>query len=172
MLRTLIYIHNYITSDFPITYRNASVLCQSECACLHKTVNMVVFLVTSNENTYQKGGAIVQMYRVVSITKRGNTATKTTYCLFVTFIESYGLSVNCYIRQTADNGLSYVCGGHLESLNLSYQFQRDVLHSCIDCVRSMFVRLLIIRDREYNPFVDYVSRYRYLHIKKKICRKI
>ena len=29
-------------SDFPITYRNASVIFQSECACLHKTVNMVV----------------------------------------------------------------------------------------------------------------------------------
>ena len=37
--------------DFLITYRNASVLCQSECACLHKTVNMVVFFVKSNENT-------------------------------------------------------------------------------------------------------------------------
>jgi len=29
--------------DFPITYRNASVLCQSDCACLHQTVNIVVF---------------------------------------------------------------------------------------------------------------------------------
>ena len=27
----------------------------SECACLHKTVNMAVFFVKSNENTYQKG---------------------------------------------------------------------------------------------------------------------
>jgi len=41
--------------DFPITFRNASVLCQSECICLHKTVNMAVFLVKSNENTYPKG---------------------------------------------------------------------------------------------------------------------
>ena len=40
---------------FPITHRNASVFCQSECACLHKTVNMVVFFVKSNENTYPKG---------------------------------------------------------------------------------------------------------------------
>ena len=113
MLRTLIYFHVYIISGFPITYRQASVICQSECACLIKTVNMVVFLETSNENTYQKGGALVQMYIVVSITKRVNTATKTTYCLFVTFSESYGLLVNCFISQTADNGLSYVCGGHL-----------------------------------------------------------
>jgi len=30
--------------DFSITDRNASVLCQSEFACLHETVNMVVFL--------------------------------------------------------------------------------------------------------------------------------
>ena len=44
-----------IILDFPITYRNASVFCQSECACLHKTVNMVVFFVKSNENTYPKG---------------------------------------------------------------------------------------------------------------------
>ena len=58
--------------DFPITYRNASVLCQSECTCLHKTVNMVVFFVISNKNAYPKGIALMQMYRVVPITKRGN----------------------------------------------------------------------------------------------------
>jgi len=28
---TIIYFHVYITLDFPITYRNASVICQSEC---------------------------------------------------------------------------------------------------------------------------------------------
>ena len=43
MSRTIIYFHAYILLDFPITYRNASVLYQSECVCLHKTVNMVVF---------------------------------------------------------------------------------------------------------------------------------
>ena len=63
----------YLILDFPITYRNAYVLCQSECACLHKTVNMVVFSVKSNENTYQKGRALAHMYRVVSITKNGNS---------------------------------------------------------------------------------------------------
>ena len=42
---SIIYFHIYILLDFPITYRNASVLCQSECACLHKIVNMVVFFV-------------------------------------------------------------------------------------------------------------------------------
>ena len=54
MFRTIIYFHVYIILDFPITYIpvNASVLCQSECTCLHKTVNMVVFFVKSNENTY------------------------------------------------------------------------------------------------------------------------
>ena len=69
---TIIYFHVYIILDFPITYRNASVLCQSECARLHKTVNMVVFFVKSNENTYPKGRALMQMYRVVPITKIGN----------------------------------------------------------------------------------------------------
>ena len=74
MLRTMIYIHVYIIHvlDFPITYRNASLLCQSECTCLHKTVNMVVFFVKSNENTYPKGGAFMQIYKVVTTTKRGN----------------------------------------------------------------------------------------------------
>jgi len=72
MLRTIIYFYVYIILDFPIAYRNASVLCQSECACLHKSVNMVVFFVKSNENTYQKGRALMQMYRVIPITKREN----------------------------------------------------------------------------------------------------
>jgi len=74
MFRTIIYFHVYIILDFPITYIpvNASVLCQSECACLHKTVNMVVFSVKSNENTYSKGRALMQMYKVAPITKRGN----------------------------------------------------------------------------------------------------
>ena len=69
MLKTIIYVHVNIILDFPITYRNASVICQSECACLHKTVNMVVFFVKSNENTYPKGRALMKMYRVVPITK-------------------------------------------------------------------------------------------------------
>ena len=43
MPRTIIYVHVYIILDFPITYRNVAILCQSECACLNKTVNMVVF---------------------------------------------------------------------------------------------------------------------------------
>jgi len=54
MSRTPIYFHANIILDFPITYRNASVICQSVCACLHKTVNIVVFFVRSNENTYSK----------------------------------------------------------------------------------------------------------------------
>jgi len=39
---------------------------------INKTVNMVVFFVKSNENTYPKGRALMQMYRVVPITKREN----------------------------------------------------------------------------------------------------
>ena len=72
MLRTIIYFHVYIILDFPLTYRNASVLDHSECACQHKTVNKVVLFAKSNDNTYPKGRALMQMYRVVLITKRGN----------------------------------------------------------------------------------------------------
>jgi len=64
MLMTIIYFHVYIILDLPITKRNASVLCQSECACRHKTVNMLVFVLKSNENTYPKGRALMQMYTV------------------------------------------------------------------------------------------------------------
>ena len=52
---TLVCFHDYIILDFSITYANAFVMLQSECACLHKTVNSTVFLIISNENTYQKG---------------------------------------------------------------------------------------------------------------------
>ena len=72
MSRTLIYFNTYIILDFLITYRNASVLCQSECACLHQTVNTVVFFVKSDENTYPKGRALMHMHIVVPITKGGN----------------------------------------------------------------------------------------------------
>jgi len=34
---------------------------------------MVVFFVKSNENTHPKGRVLMKMYRVVSITKRGNS---------------------------------------------------------------------------------------------------
>jgi len=55
MSRTKVYVHVYLISDFPITYRNASVLCQSECACRHKTVNMIVFFLKMMEKTFTKG---------------------------------------------------------------------------------------------------------------------
>ena len=70
MLRTPIYFHVNIILDFPITYNNASVLCQSEC--LHKTVNRVVFFVKSNGNTFPKGRELMQLHRVVPITKGVN----------------------------------------------------------------------------------------------------
>ena len=71
MSRTTKHFHVNIISDFTNTCRNASVLYQSECACLHKTVNMVAVFVKSNENTYPKGKALMQVYIVVPITKRG-----------------------------------------------------------------------------------------------------
>ena len=46
--------HFYIILDFTITYNNAPVRCQSDCACLHHTVNIIVFFTKNNENT-QKG---------------------------------------------------------------------------------------------------------------------
>jgi len=66
MSMTIIYFH-VILLDFPITYRNASVLCQSECTCLHQTVNMVVFFLKNNENTYPKGRSLIQIYKVVPL---------------------------------------------------------------------------------------------------------
>ena len=50
--------------DIRLSYNiwNASVLCQSKCAFLHKTGNkkvMVVFFVKSNENTNPKGRALM-----------------------------------------------------------------------------------------------------------------
>ena len=66
------YVHVNIVLDFPITYRNGSVLCQSKCACLHRKVNMVVFFTPKNGNIYPKGRALMQMYGVVPQTKREN----------------------------------------------------------------------------------------------------
>ena len=57
MSRTAIYFHIYIVLVFHLTYRNSS--CQSEYACLHKTVEMVVFFGKSNENTYPKGRSLM-----------------------------------------------------------------------------------------------------------------
>ena len=50
-------------------------ICQSECACLYQTVNIVflaIFLTKNNENTYQKRRALMQMYRVVPQKKIAN----------------------------------------------------------------------------------------------------
>jgi len=59
----------YILLDFPKTYINAKVFCQTECQCLHNTVNMEVCCFKTIKNTYPKGRALVPMYRVVSQTK-------------------------------------------------------------------------------------------------------
>ena len=62
-------------------YRNASALCQSECICLHKTVNRDIFFVRSNENTYPK----LQMYKctVFPITKKENTPLRVGISIYV-----------------------------------------------------------------------------------------
>jgi len=63
------YIVKMFELVFSLTYKYSSVLFQSEGPCLLKTVNMVVFFVKSNGNTYPKGGALMQMYRVIPIRK-------------------------------------------------------------------------------------------------------
>jgi len=53
---------------------------------------MVFFFVKSNENTYPKRRALVQMYRVVPITKRGNKLR----CILETIVsENYPISFVC-----------------------------------------------------------------------------
>jgi len=81
----VIYVHVYIISDFPITNTNALWLCQSECVFLQQTVNMVVFFLNII-NTYPKGRALMQTYRVVSQTKRGNTEPSDKYLLLITIL--------------------------------------------------------------------------------------
>ena len=51
---TVIYFHVDIILDFPLTYKNASVLCL-ECACQHNTVNIEVFFVKRMKIPTQKG---------------------------------------------------------------------------------------------------------------------
>jgi len=46
---------------------------------------MVVFFFKNDENTYPKGGAILQMYRVVPQTKRGNSLTSSMGLLHILF---------------------------------------------------------------------------------------
>jgi len=70
------YVHVYILLDFP-----ASLLCQSESACLHKTVNMIVFFVKGNENTYPKGRALMQIYRVVPKTNKKHPMVESAVCM-------------------------------------------------------------------------------------------
>ena len=67
MSSTIVCVNVNIMSDFSITYTNKSMLCQSECACLHKTVNMVVL-----KKSYTIVRKPMKMYRVLYETKRGH----------------------------------------------------------------------------------------------------
>ena len=71
---TIIYVCDYIILDFLIKYRNTSVICQPECAWLYKTVNMVVFFVKTNENTYQKGEHLCKCTKLSLKQKSGSIA--------------------------------------------------------------------------------------------------
>jgi len=55
MSRTIVYVHVNIILDFPVSYTNASVHCQSECPWLHKTVNMFFSLLKVMKIPTQKG---------------------------------------------------------------------------------------------------------------------
>ena len=57
---------------------------------------MVVFFVESNENTYPKGRALVQIYRVVPITKRWNNDSEISLLSSATF----GTSTPPHTHQT------------------------------------------------------------------------
>jgi len=55
MSRTITYVYINIQLDFPTTYTNASMLCQSEGVCLHQTVNMVIFFLKIMKIPTKKG---------------------------------------------------------------------------------------------------------------------
>ena len=55
MSTTIIYVGVNTILDFPITYKNTSVICQLECTCLHQTENIVVFFTQIIKLPTQKG---------------------------------------------------------------------------------------------------------------------
>ena len=61
-------VHVNIILDLLITYKNASAL---QIRTRMSTSDIVFFVTNNNENTYPKGGALMQMYRVVPQTKKG-----------------------------------------------------------------------------------------------------
>jgi len=64
-----------------------------------KTVNMVVFFVKRNENTYSKGRALMQIYRVVPIRKRGNSHAQ-VFCVvnaYISFLEIIKRLIKAYL---------------------------------------------------------------------------
>ena len=63
-------------------------LINKKCTCLHKTVNMVVFFVKSNENTYPKGRALMQLYGVVPKTKRRRTFASFTLTMILELLKT------------------------------------------------------------------------------------
>jgi len=65
MIWTIIYVHVHIILDFPITYRNALLM----------NLNVVFSLFKVMKIPTPKGRALMQIYRVVPITNRGNYIT-------------------------------------------------------------------------------------------------
>ena len=71
MSTTILYVHVNIPLDFGITFENASALGQSECT-LSTSMELFFLKVMKILITYPKGRALMQIYRVVPQTKRGN----------------------------------------------------------------------------------------------------
>ena len=71
MSTTILYVHVNIPLDFGITSENATALGQSECT-LSTSMELFFLKVMKIIITYPKGRALMQIYRVVPQTKRGN----------------------------------------------------------------------------------------------------
>ena len=70
-------VHVNMIWDFLVTYKNASVLCQLECACQHQTVNIVqvVFLTKIMKIPTQKGEhscKCTELFHIVHVSLKCN----------------------------------------------------------------------------------------------------
>jgi len=80
------YVHVNIILDFPIIYKKVSVRCQLECACLHQTVNMIVFFIKIMKIATHKGEHLCKCTRVVPQTKRGKMLLLNVLIVFVSVL--------------------------------------------------------------------------------------
>jgi len=164
MLRRIIYFDVYIILDFLLTYRNASVLCQSECSCLHKTVTMLVFFAKSNENAYPKGRALMQMYRVVLITKRGNSLLSCS-CFFV--INADNIINTCIMKSLAASWpmgsilLIFLSLEIISNIRLMFCNRQQVATRMLP-IHCIFFARLEIKHQPHRKRVDLAPKINYI----------